>query len=96
MWAGLQLKEIGDLTPEDITTAVQVEKEKQTDFYKMMAWLIYNGAALASVGFNNPKKFPTLEDAFPSIFEKKEQQDWRITKQRIETYANIKKLKSFK
>jgi len=32
-----------------------------------------------------------LEDAFPSLFEKKEQQDWWITKQRMESYAKAKK-----
>ena len=42
----------------------------------MLAWLIHTGASLTAVGVNNPKRFPSLEEAFPSLFEKKEQQDW--------------------
>ena len=91
MWTGIPFKDIGVLTPEEINTAVSVETEKQKDFYRMMAWLIYNGAQLTAIGVNNPKKFPSLEDVFPSLFEKKEQQDWWVMKKRMEQYAEIKK-----
>lgn len=66
--------------------AVDVETKKQKDFYQMMAWLIYNGAQLTAIGVNNPKEFPALEDIFPNLFEKKDQQDWWIMKERIEEY----------
>ena len=56
----------------------------------MMAFLAYNGAALSGVAMNDPKKFPSIEDAFPSLFEKKEQQDWWVMKQRMENYAKVK------
>ena len=56
-----------------------------------MAWLIYTGASLTAVGFNDPKKFPTIEEAFPTLFEKKEQQDWWVMKERVETYRKGKK-----
>ena len=56
----------------------------------MMAWLIYTGASLVTVGFNDPKKFPSIEEAFPTLYEKKEQQDWWIMKQRVEAYAKAK------
>lgn len=52
----------------------------------MMAWLIYTGASLTAIGFNDPKKFPSLEDAFPSLFEKKEQQNWIAMKERVEAF----------
>ena len=68
--------------------AVQSEREK--DFYRMLAWLIPTGASLTAVGVNNPKRFPSLEEAFPSLFEKKEQQDWWVMKQRVEDYAKAK------
>ena len=61
------------------------------DFVKTLAWLFYNNAALISVGINEPKKFPKIEDAFPSLFEKKEQQDWLVMKERMEQYARVKK-----
>lgn len=57
----------------------------------MMAWLTYTGASLTAVGVNDPKRFPSLEEAFPTLFEKKEQQDWWVMKQRIETFAKEKK-----
>ncbi len=56
----------------------------------MLAWLGYNCAALTGVAMNDPKKFPALEEAFPTLFEKKEQQDWWIMKQRIEDFAKAK------
>lgn len=59
----------------------------------MMAWLIYNGAQLTAIGVNNPKQFPLLEDVFPNLFEKKEQQDWWIMKQRVENWAKQRKEK---
>jgi len=49
------------------------------------------GAALTGVVVNDPKRFPKLEDAFTSLFERKEQQDWWIMKQRVESYAKAKK-----
>ena len=79
------------MTPDDIHIVAEAETEKQKDFYKMMAWLVYNGASLAAIGFNDPKKFPTLEEAFPSLFESKKQQDWWVMKQRVEDWAKAKK-----
>lgn len=64
-----------------------MSKERQTDFFRALAWIVYNGAALTGVAVNDPKKFPTLEAAFPSLFENKEQQEWWIMKQRVEDYA---------
>lgn len=74
------------MTPAEVQLAVNVETEKQKDFYKMLAWIGYNCAALVGVAMNNPQKFPTLEDAFPSLFEAKEQQEWWIMKERVEEY----------
>ena len=78
---------LGRATPGEIQTIVDVEAEKEMDFYRVMAWIGYNCASLIGVAVNAPKKFPTLEQAFPSLFEQKEQQDWRVMKERIERFA---------
>lgn len=57
----------------------------------MLAWLIYNNAALCGVAVNDPRKFPQLEEAFPTLFEKKEQQDWWVMKQRVEEFGKAKR-----
>lgn len=59
----------------------------------MLAYIVYTGASLTAVGFNNPKQFPGIEQAFPNLFEREEQQDWRIMKQRVELFAKAKKQK---
>lgn len=90
MWAGLNYNEIPMLTPQEIQKAVGVESDRQKDFYKMMAYIVYTGASLTAVGFNNPKQFPSIEQAFPNLFEREEQQDWRIMKQRVAAFTKAK------
>ena len=85
--AGIPWRDIGGMTAEEISVAAQVKQERYTEFSRLLAWLVYNGAALAGVAFNDPKRFPSIEDAFPTLFEKKEQQDWRVMKERVESYA---------
>ena len=93
IWAGLNFKDINLLTPHEIQTAVEIESERQKDFYKMLAYIVYTGASLTAVGFNNPKQFPSIEQAFPNLFEKEEQQNWVVMKERIEAFAKAKKQK---
>ena len=85
--------EVGGMTAEEIALNAQVRQEQNKEFAQTLAWIVYNGAALMGVAVNVPKKFPKLEDAFPSLFEKKEQQDWWVMKQRMEEYAKAKKRK---
>lgn len=75
----------------DIAFVAQVKQEQNLEITKSLAWIAYNGAALVGIAVNDPKRFPTIEEAFPSLFEKKEQQDWWIMKQRVEEYAKAKK-----
>ncbi len=91
IWAGLNFNEISHLTPYEIKTAVEIESDRQKDYYKMLAYIVYTGASLTAVGFNNPKQFPSIEQAFPNLFEREEQQNWVIMKERIETFAKAKK-----
>lgn len=80
------------MTVADIALAAQVRGEQQKELSQLMAWLIYNGAALTGVAVNDPKRFPKIEDAFPSLFERREQQDWWVMKERMESYAKMKNL----
>ena len=82
------------MTVDDIALAAQVKQERDKEFLQTMAWIVYNGAALTGIAVNNAKNFPKLEDAFPALFERKEQQDWRVMKERIEAFARAKKNQS--
>ena len=79
------------MTAEEIAIAAQARQNQTKEFSQILAWIVYNGAALAGVAVNDPKRFPHLEDAFPSLFEKKEQQDWWVMKERMEAFAKNKK-----
>ena len=90
MTAGLSWRESGNITPQEVSLASLAKQEQLTEFIRLMAWLLHVNAALTAVGFNDPKRFPSLEDAFPGLFEPQEQQDWRIMKERIEGWATMK------
>ena len=82
------------MSVDEIMLAAQVRQEQLKEYTQMQAWIAYNGAALTGIAVNDPKKFPKqLEEAFPSLFEKKvqQQQDWWIMKQRMENWAKAKK-----
>lgn len=84
------MREIGNMTVEDIALTVQIKQEQNKELAETLAWIIYNGAALIGVAVNDPKKFPAIEEAFPSLFAKKEQQDWWVMKERVEEFAKTK------
>jgi len=88
--AGIPFAEISDMSADEIVLATQVKRELDEKQAQMQAWLIYNSAALTAVAVNDPKRFPKLGEAFPSLFEKKDQQDWRVMKARMEAYAIAK------
>jgi len=79
------------MSTEEVALAAQVRQDQIKEFSRILAWIVYNGAALTGVAINDPKKFPKLQDAFPSLFEKEEQQDWRIMKERMENFAQAKR-----
>lgn len=84
------MREIGNMTVEDIALTVQIKQEQNKELAETLAWIIYNGAALMGVAVNDPKKIPAIEEAFPSLFAKKEQQDWWVMKERVEEFAKTK------
>lgn len=79
------------MSADEIALAAQARQEEYKTFSQLLAWIVYNGAALTGVAVNDPKRFPPLEDAFPSLFEKEEQQDWRVMKERVQRYGKTKK-----
>ena len=86
----MAFEKIGGMTAEEIALNAQIHQERNKEFAQILAWMIYNGAALIGVAVNDPKKFPKLEDAFPNLFEKKDQQDWWVMKQRMDDFAKAK------
>ena len=88
----MSISEIGDMTADEITLIAQVTQEKNKEHRQMIAQFVHVGAALIGIAVNEPKKFPRLEDAFPSLFEKKNQQDWRVMKERMESFAQARKV----
>ena len=85
--SGVSWRDIGTMSVEEIALASQAHQERTQEFARLLAWIVYNGAALAGIAMNDPKRYPTLEDAFPKLFEKKEQQNWWEIKERVNTYA---------
>ena len=68
----------------------QIKQEQNKELAQTLAWVMYNGAALMAVAVNDPKRFPRLEEAFLSLFERKDQQDWRLMKARMEDFAKAR------
>ena len=75
------------MTSQEVALVAHVRQEQIKEISQIVAWIAYNTAALTGVAINEPGKFPKLEDAFPSLFEKQDHQDWRIMKERMENYA---------
>ncbi|MDR1628873.1 MAG: hypothetical protein LBS36_01465 [Oscillospiraceae bacterium] len=84
------------MTADEIALSGQARQEQNKELAQMIAWIVYNGAALTGVAVNDPRKFPKIEDAFPTLFEKKEQQDWWVMKERMENFEKAKKVRMFR
>ena len=78
------------MTVEEIAWTASARRDQTRELAQLLAWVVYNGASLIGVAVNDPRKFPRIEEAFPSLFEKQEQQDWRVMKQRIEAWRETK------
>jgi hypothetical protein len=90
--SGVSFHEIEGMTTQEIIRVAQAKQEQQKEFFRTMAWIAYSQASLTGVAVNDPKKFPKLENAFPNLFERDTQQDWRVMKERMENYARTKRL----
>lgn len=89
--AGLPWPWIGGMSADEIAIASTAHQEQTKEQMRVLAWIAYNNAALTGVAINSPNQFPRLEDAFPSLFEREKQQDWRVMKKRMEAYAAAQK-----
>ena len=58
----------------------------------MLAWIAYTSAILTGIAVNEPRKIPRMEEVFPTLFEKKEQRDWWVMKERVEAFNNKRDL----
>lgn len=72
---------------EDLITA---KKKAENEQRKWQLQLIWNLGQLDSFAFNDPKKYPTLERAFPSVFTSHNQTNWQQIKARMMAYASAK------
>ena len=86
----MPLRAIDDMSISEITLSSQIKQEQDKELTQMLAWVMYNGAALVGLAVNDPKRFPKIEDAFPTLFEQKGQQDWRVMKARMEDFAKAR------
>ena len=88
--AGVPWHRASDMTTEEVATVAQVRQGQIKELTQIAAWIAYNAAALTGVAVNAPSRFPKLEDAFPSLFERETHQDWRLMKERVEDFAQAK------
>ncbi|RKD22456.1 hypothetical protein SAMN02745883_00690 [Caminicella sporogenes DSM 14501] len=83
-----------DMTYGEIITAIEGNQRKVKQDIQVQASLVYKLGDLLRFAFNEPNKYPTLQEAFPKLFDdeaiKPKQQDWRIMKERISAYAKKK------
>lgn len=89
-----------DILPQDFWEMSAGEAEKlislrqkhQREQVEMQAAFVWRLGNLVRIGVNDPKKYPSLEEEFPQLFQKKERQqtDWRIMKARVKAYAQAK------
>ncbi|MBC8536891.1 hypothetical protein [Feifania hominis] len=87
--AGLPVSEFWQASPGEIGAAVRAREEQRMDSLRLLAWLFYSCAALTAVGVHDPKRFPGIQKAFPTLFEEEPAQDWRLMKQRVEDYGAL-------
>lgn len=86
------------MTYGEIIAAIKGNQCKIKQEIQIQASLMYKLSDLLRFSFNEPNKFPSLQEAFPNLFDdinisdkKLNQQDWRIMKERISTYAEQKR-----
>ena len=75
-----------------------VNKNRLEDM-RQEASLIWKLGDLVAIGFNEPKKYPTLHNAFPGLFkaeDTKKQTSWQIMKARVANYAANKNARMLK
>jgi len=67
--AGIPVTEYWGMTLEEIMIQIQANKKIKQNELKEKAMLDYSQQRLAIFAFNDPKKFPKFEEAYPFIKE---------------------------
>lgn len=87
-----------EMTYGEIIAAIEGNQRRVKQEIQIQASLLYKLGDLLRFSFNEPNKYPTLQEAFPKLFDdteainqKPKQQDWRIMKERISAYARYKR-----
>ena len=66
--------------------------KRQYEDSKQQMSLVWKLGALCSYSFNDPKKYPSLSEAFPGAFKQEQQQTaWQLIKARVAAYAEAKR-----
>ncbi|MDT8715436.1 hypothetical protein IAI10_02035 [Clostridium sp. 19966] len=86
------------MTYGETIDVIKANQKRIDDKVKLMATMAYKLGDLIKVAigglFDEDVKYPSLTTAFPKIFDdieelnKPKQQDWRIAKDRLLSYAN--------
>ena len=87
------------MTYEEIMAKVKAHRKMEKEQIQLKAMFTYKLGNLIGLAFNEPNKYPsTVKLAFDGmgIFDEEIEkepvkQDWRIMKERMQTYANLKK-----
>jgi len=90
MLAGISFSEVDRMTAKDVAFVVNVHREHNKEIAQITAQIAYNCAILIGIAVNDPRKLPQIEDAFPNLFERREQQVWRVMKERIAEHSKPK------
>lgn len=77
---------------EQVVNARLKRRQEQTKLQATMLWKLGNLIAFAA---HDPKHYPSLHEAFPSLFRapKGQQTDWRVIKSRMASYTALKNAK---
>jgi hypothetical protein len=90
---GLFIEKFWDMTYKEISDYINAYKNKSETESREKATLTYIYGQLMGFAFHNPKAYPKITDIFPDLFTEEQQkpQDWRIMKERIMYYGELKK-----
>lgn len=87
------------MTYKEISITIEAYDKNHKEEIQMQALFTYKLGELIGIAVNDPKKYPNnAKEAFKQmkIFDEdtqNEQQDWQITKERINRYNSYRKMK---
>ena len=87
-----------EMTYAEIKAAIDGNQKKVKGEMQVQAGIAYQLGSLIGIAFHEPNKYPTIEKAFPKLFDNiqkipDKQQGWQIMKARVEQYSTYLKQK---